>query len=111
MQRARQERINLAVSNPCIGLWFVWHFQNQAAYIERGDAQRLSRKQLGCDKTLTSSALDLLAEPGRYDAARGRALRMDAKHDGDGSPVGSNPSSGVHTLVERIGRGAAAADS
>lgn len=103
---ARQEKINLAVSNPCLELWFVWHFQDQTAYIERGDVQRLSRSHLDCHKTLSPSALDTLADPKRYEAAKRRAVRMDAKHGGDGSPPGSNPSSSVHALVERIGRGA-----
>jgi hypothetical protein len=105
---ARQKNINLAVSNPCLELWFVWHFQDQTAYIERGDVQRLSRKLLGCAKALTPSALEMLAEPDGYGSAKQRALSADARHAGDGSPAGSNPSSGMHTLVERISRGARA---
>jgi RloB-like protein len=102
---ARREEIGLAVSNPCLELWFVWHFQDQTAYIERADAQRLSRKLLGCDKTLDTSALESLAEQRRYEAAKRRALRMDVRHEGDGSAPGSNPSSGMHALVDRIARG------
>ncbi len=48
------------------------------------------------------AALDRLDEDGRYEAATKRALAMHLKHEGDGSPSGSNPSSSVHRLVEAI---------
>ena len=102
---ARQEEISLAVSNPCLELWFVWHFQDQTAYIERADVQRLSRGLLGCEKTLSPAALEMLSEPAGYDTAKRRALQMDVRHEGNGSAPGSNPSSGIHALVDRIGRG------
>lgn len=66
----------------------------------------MSRKLLGCDKTLSPAALTLLAEEDRYRLARKRALHMDRKHQGDGSAAGANPSSGVHRLVDRIAAGA-----
>jgi hypothetical protein len=93
VRMAREKKINLAVSNPCLELWFVWHFQDQTAYVERGDVQRMSRKLLGCEKTLDVAALTTLADQDRYDSAKERALRMDARHEGDGSPPGSNPRS------------------
>jgi RloB-like protein len=99
---AQENQICLAVSNPCLELWFVWHFEDQTAHVERGEIQRRSRAILGCEKTLTEAALRELAGTVRYDAAKHRATRMDAKHQGDGSPPGSNPSSGTYHLVDRI---------
>lgn len=31
--------INLAISNPCLELWFILHFEDQIAYLERQAAQ------------------------------------------------------------------------
>ncbi|MEV0619447.1 RloB family protein [Nonomuraea sp. NPDC050404] len=57
-QLAAQHQINIVVSNPCVELWFMLHFQEQTAAIERGLAQTLSKKYLSCDKTLTPRALE-----------------------------------------------------
>ncbi len=89
--KAEANGINLAVSSPCIELWFVLHFDDQTAYIERQQAQSRARELLGCEKGLTNDALDTLAQ--RYDGARTRAIALDEKHTGDGSPPRSNPSS------------------
>jgi hypothetical protein len=59
-----------------------------------------ARELLGCEKGLSDAALELLGE--RYDDARARAIGLDAKHAGDGSPPRSNPSSEVWKLVDRI---------
>ena len=98
--KAEANGINLAVSSPCIELWFVLHFDDQTAYIERQQAQSRARELLGCEKGLTNDALDTLAQ--RYDGARTRAIALDEKHTGDGSPPRSNPSSEVWKLVDRI---------
>jgi hypothetical protein len=97
---ANRNNINLAISNPCIELWFILHFERHTAYIERQPAQRRAEDLLGCSKVLTDSALSVLAE--RYDRARDRAIRLDEKHAGDGSPPASNPSSGVWRLIDLI---------
>jgi hypothetical protein len=100
IEKAEANGIKLAVSNPCIELWFVLHFNDQAGYIERRDAQSQARHLLGCDKGLSDNALDALAE--RYEDARERALALDEKHIGDGSPRRTNPSSEVWKLVDQI---------
>ena len=53
---AHANDIHLAISSPCIELWFVLHFANQTAHIERGDIQRRSRELLSCEKRLTATA-------------------------------------------------------
>ena len=40
----------------------------------------------------------------RYEDARLRAKALDSKHDLDGSPSGSSPSSGACQLVDQIRR-------
>jgi hypothetical protein len=99
-QMARDNGISLAVSNPCLELWFVLHFEDQTAHLERDAAQRQAAGFLGCGKVLTAEALTELES--RHSAARTRAQALDAKHDGDGSPPRSNPSSGVWRLVDQI---------
>jgi hypothetical protein len=97
---ANRHNINLAISNPCIELWFILHFENHTAYIERQAAQRRAEQLLDCSKVLTESALIALGE--RYEEARRRAIKLDEKHAGDGSPPVSNPSSGVWRLIDMI---------
>jgi hypothetical protein len=97
---ANRHGINLAISNPCIELWFILHFEDHAAFIKRQKAQDRSEALLGCSKALSESALSALAE--RYDQARRRAVKLDEKHEGDGSSPGTNPSSGVWRLIDVI---------
>jgi RloB-like protein len=97
---ADRHGINLAISNPCLELWFILHFEDQTAYLERQAAQHRAEELLGCSKVLTDAALNALAE--RYDEARRRAVKLDEKHAGDGSPPGNNPSSAVWHLIELI---------
>jgi hypothetical protein len=49
---------------------------------------------------LSGAAVDTLVD--RYEMAKARAIRLDAKHEADGSPPGSNPSSGMWRLVDMI---------
>lgn len=97
---AHQEAIEIAYSNPCIELWFLLHFQDQTAQIDRHTVQRLSRDLLGCEKVLTPNALQILE--GSHGEATARARALDLKHDGDDSPRGSNPSSSLWRLIEVI---------
>lgn len=100
LDRAAVNGVGAVLSNPCIELWFVLHFVDQTAHIERGEAQHLSRQLLNSDKVLTGSALNALAA--RYDDAKQRARQLDAKHHNDGSPPRSNPSTNVWELIDRI---------
>ncbi|MEV7013712.1 RloB family protein [Streptosporangium sp. NPDC051022] len=92
--------INLAVSNPCLELWFLLHLKEQWASLDRHDAQSQVRELLGCGKVLTPAALARLAE--LHDQAVSRALALEGKHRGDGSPSRANPSTDIWRLVERI---------
>lgn len=62
VEKAQANGISVAVSNPCVELWFVLHFQDQMAHIERGAVQAISKQLLGCDKILDRPALQTLAQ-------------------------------------------------
>ena len=100
LDKASANGIGVVLSNPCIELWFVIHFADQTAHIERDVAQRLSRELLGCDKVLTGPALAALSE--HYDDAKQRAQQLETKHAADGSPPRSNPSTNMWQLIDRI---------
>jgi RloB-like protein len=100
IQLAATHNINVAVSNPCFELWLVLHYQDQTASIEGREVEKLAKSHLKCGKTLSPQALDALTS--RYEEALKRAKALDKKHDGDGSPPRTNPSSEVWKLVERI---------
>jgi hypothetical protein len=92
--------IQLAISNPCIELWFLLHFADQNAYLDRHAAQKASAEHLHCDKKLTQTALDELA--GRFEEAKARAEHLDEKHRLDDTPAPGNPSSGAWRMVDAI---------
>jgi hypothetical protein len=43
-------------------LWFILHYENQTAHIERHPAQARSKELTKCKKILTTKALEDLAE-------------------------------------------------
>jgi len=94
--------ISLAISNPCIELWFLLHFAEHTAHIDRYAAQTQAKAHLNCGKDLDESALDLLAT--HFSIAKTRAVRLDAKHDGDGTPAPGNPSSSTWRVVDAIAK-------
>ena len=98
---ARDAGIETAISNPCFELWLVLHLEDQTAHVDRHKIQRRAR-DLGLldDKSIPDSAWSQLA--GGFDDAKRRAQALDAMHAGDGRDPGSNPSSGVWRLIDRI---------
>lgn len=100
LRLAESEQIRVAVTNPCVELWFLLHFQDQTADLHRHKAQSLSSDLLGCAKIPTTAALAKLTD--RHEDARRRAQALDRKHDLDGSPPRSNPSSSAWQLVDAI---------
>jgi hypothetical protein len=98
-QTAADNGVHTAVSNPCVELWFLLHFEEQTAEIHRDDAQRRAYAHLQCGKRLSSAALEMLVRS--VDAAMDRAAHLDRRHEGV-SPPGSNPSSGMPALIGAI---------
>jgi len=101
--RARQEAfdagIKIAISNPCFELWLVLHVQDQTASIHRHKAQQLS-KSLGLTsgKSIQQGKAKEILRTSVGDAIE-RARALDKRHQGDGSPPCSNPSTGVWKLA------------
>ncbi len=110
VQIAEANDIRVAVSNPCIELWFILHFQEQASNIAKDKAQSISKDYLKCGKNLNQEALRLLEE--NFCIAKKRAKRLRKKHrldgsvhEADGSSWRSNPSSDLFELIDRISGG------
>ncbi len=94
--------ILVAVSNPCLELWFLLHFQDQMAWIPRRAAQTATDRLLSPGKSLTSGDLAQLQE--RYSAARARAQALTVMHEVNGSPPSENPASNGWRLIDSIAR-------
>ena len=96
-QQARDNGIELAVSNPCFELWLLLHFAEQTAYIERHKVQTLLRQHLaGYKKRGDFEKL----KSGYTDAVkRAELLKKRCEENGD---KGGNPSTEVYRLTERI---------
>lgn len=101
---ASEHGIRLAISNPCVELWFLLHFADHRAWIGRGKVQSVSKKHLAVkNKSIDQTSFEKLRDG--HEAAKARALALDAKHLGDGSTAGSNPSSGLWELIGSISSG------
>lgn len=99
---AKQHDINLAVSNPCIELWFVLHIEDQSAHIHRLEAQSRSADLFGFDKRPDAEAMNRMSA--LYPAAKSRAASLDHMHRLNLSPEGSNPSTSIPPLIDEITR-------
>ena len=97
---ARRHKIHLAVSNPCLELWFILHFEDQSAWIHRDRAQERSEELLGCTKVLSDEGVAALFD--RYDRAAERARQLERWHTEAGSAPEENPSSGLWRLIDSI---------
>jgi hypothetical protein len=97
VQAAEAGRVRLAVSNPCFEVWLLLHFEEGGPHVSGAAAAvRRLRRHLPAYEKAKLQFEDYA--PGLRDAVD-RARKLD-----DGSAVGTNPSSGVWRLVERIVR-------
>ena len=96
-QQARDNGIQLAISNPCFELWVLLHFQDQRKHISRAQLRAACRKYLPAYKK------DLPIEKlnPRYDQAARRARTLDAWQQEQGRQD-ANPSTGVYRLTQAI---------
>ena len=96
-QQARDNAIEVAVSNPCFELWALLHFRDQRAHIERGPLHHECKQYMpGYEKRLPSLQL----HPRCEDALQ-RARDLDEWQRTRGCD-GENPSTGVYRLMEQI---------
>lgn len=96
-QQARDNGIQLAISNPCFELWILLHFRDQTAHVHRHEAQR------ACQEYLPDYQKDVPFDALRphYEDAVARARALDHRQETAGD-AGGNPSTGVYRLTERI---------
>jgi hypothetical protein len=106
---AEEDGIKVALSSPCLEVWFLIHFDAQTANLDRYEAQHRVKALLNCDKVPTAAALQLLEE--RYEVAKKHAQALDRKHLGDGASHPWNPCSNIWELIETIKNAASLADS
>lgn len=94
---ARDNAIEVAVSNPCFELWLYLHFKDQPGMQHRHDLKTLLEKVVpGYDKHIDFS----LYASGYVDAHR-RARMLDSQADTD-NDSGRNPTTGFWRLTESI---------
>ena len=97
---AEKVNVGVAVSNPCIELWFLLHWREQTAYLDRHAAQAAVVPMVGATKSLNAQAVhDLIT---RHDEAADRARTLDHMHEGNGSSLRSNPSSTAWVLIDEL---------
>lgn len=102
LARARNNGIEIAVSNPCFEIWLALHFDKHNAWLSSDEAVRLRQRRDGS----TGKEVD----GQRYMPLRDRAvqnaqdLRDSHAKNGKSFPR-DNPSSGVYRLLEAIERG------
>ncbi len=90
----------IAETNPCLELWFMLHFADQTAHIDRHNAQSRSKSLTGCHKSLPANVFEILLPV--YPDARSRSQSLEVKHRGDGSGSNANPSSDIWRLIDSI---------
>ena len=96
-QQARDNKIELAISNPCFELWAVLHYQDQHAHIETAKLRELCRRHMPRYK----KRLPFLELFPHIEEAIRRAEELEQMHEARGT-AGENPSTGVHRLVRSI---------
>ncbi len=94
---ARDNEIDLAVSNPCFELWLLLHFRDSPGMQHRDKIRAMLRAEVpDYDKHV-----DYPKYAAGYPQAVTRAARMDESAERDGE-AGRNPSTGVYKLTEVI---------
>jgi hypothetical protein len=96
---ARDNGIDVAISNPSFELWLLLHFRDNPGAQDRHHLQKMTKGFVdGYDKHIN---FDRFAP--HYEAARSRAARMQRQAEEDGEPH-RNPTTGVFRLTESIAR-------
>ena len=96
-QQARDNQIDVAISNPNFELWLLLHFQEQQSALHWKKVPSVLKKHMPGYKK--DPPMDQLMP--RYSEATNRARRLAEMHARNNND-GANPSTGVHVLTERI---------
>ena len=100
VDRAKEAGLQIAFSNPCLELWFLLHFEDQTAHLDRDAAQSRCRRHLSPRKAVSDE--DFAELESRHEEARRRAIALTDRHVGNGSWSHENPSSTMWRLVDEI---------
>lgn len=102
LARARDNGIEIAVSNPCFEIWLVLHFDRCSAWLTTDAAGRLRREHDGSTGKEVAGELYM---PLRKIAVQHARDLSDNHLDNGTSFPNDNPSSGVFRLLEAIESG------
>lgn len=94
---ARDNAIQLAVSNPCFELWLLLHFRDSPGVRDVNALEKLLEKSV----PNYNKSVDFARYRGGYDDAVKRSRALDRLAAAAKSP-GMNPSTGVYKLTEMI---------
>ena len=94
---ARDNGIDLAVSNPCFELWLLLHFRENPGMQHRAKVKEMLKKHV----PEYAKHIDYSAFSEGYSSAVKRAEQLDKFAEDSKSP-GHNPSTGVYILAEFI---------
>jgi len=98
---AEQAGIRVAISNPCFELWLLLHQDDQRAFIEGKEAQKLAnQRNITVGKNLVDSFQNSI--PQFYTEAKKRAIALEQQHRANGNSDFHNPSSNVWKLIDSI---------
>jgi hypothetical protein len=100
LELAKKSGVKVALSNPCIELWAILHFQEQNEQLHRHEAQRALRQHL----PRYDKVLDFDKMKAWYARAVERARSLQKKAEATSDP-NRNPSTGVYLLTELIRTG------
>jgi hypothetical protein len=99
IDQARQNGIELAISNPCFEIWLILHFQDRSAWLDNDNARRLRQRLDGS----TDKGLNVVVYMPRKGEALRRAAELDTRHAQNGTYFpDNNPSSGMHRLIASV---------
>jgi hypothetical protein len=98
---AKANHVYTAISNPCIEIWFLWHFTFHQSYIHRHDLQRELAKYMASYQSDGSKLIDYKQIKDHYALAKTRAEKQLANHQVTGNPY-DNPSTTLYKLLEKI---------
>jgi hypothetical protein len=96
-EMARDNNIQLAVSNPCIELWLLLHFQDNPGMQDRAKVKKMLTKHV----PKYDKHVDYATYSTGYMQAVKRAKQMDKLAESAGE-AGQNPTTDVYKLTELI---------
>jgi len=98
---ARKRKIRITLSNPCIEIWFLMHYQLPTPYHDREELKKELREKL---PTYEERGTKVTLDPLLADAIM-NAKELNKRHQANGIELysrESNPSSQVYELIDFI---------